>query len=55
MTEGAVLAKHRRRSLGRDFRAVWMAVVVSSTGDGMFITADRGRLICRVCWGQGAV
>lgn len=39
MTEGAVLPKHRRRSLGRDFRAVWMAVVVSSTGDGMFITA----------------
>ncbi|MEI8240610.1 MAG: cytochrome P450 [Actinomycetota bacterium] len=29
----------RRRSIGRDFRAVWAAVLVSSTGDGMFITA----------------
>jgi MFS family permease len=28
-----------RRGLGRDFRLVWSAVVISSTGDGMFITA----------------
>jgi MFS family permease len=28
-----------RRSLGRPFRMVWASVVVSSTGDGMFITA----------------
>jgi MFS family permease len=27
------------RGLGRDFRLVWSAVVISSTGDGMFITA----------------
>jgi MFS family permease len=30
---------HARRGLGRDFRAVWAAVLISSTGDGMFITA----------------
>jgi MFS family permease len=29
----------QRRSIGRDFRAVWASVLVSSTGDGMFITA----------------
>ena len=29
----------RRRSIGRDFRLVWLSVIVSSTGDGMFITA----------------
>ena len=29
----------RRRSIGPDFRLVWLAVLVSSTGDGMFITA----------------
>jgi MFS family permease len=28
-----------RRNLGTRFRSVWLAVVVSSTGDGMFITA----------------
>ena len=33
------LENTRRRSLGSDFRAVWLSVVVSSTGDGMFITA----------------
>lgn len=39
MTSGDVLLLPRRRSIGRDFRLVWMSVVVSSTGDGMFITA----------------
>lgn len=29
----------RRRSIGRPFQLLWWAVVVSSTGDGMFITA----------------
>ena len=29
----------RRRSIGRPFRSVWLSVIVSSTGDGMFITA----------------
>jgi len=28
-----------RHSIGTDFRSVWLAVVVSSTGDGMFLTA----------------
>lgn len=28
-----------RRSIGRNFRLVWMSVLVSSTGDGMFVTA----------------
>jgi MFS family permease len=28
-----------RRSIGRNFRLVWSAVIVSSTGDGMFATA----------------
>lgn len=28
-----------RRSIGREFRLVWLSVIVSSTGDGMFITA----------------
>ncbi len=28
-----------RRALGRPFRLVWLSVIVSSTGDGMFITA----------------
>ena len=28
-----------RRSLGRPFRHVWLSVLVSSTGDGMFVTA----------------
>jgi MFS family permease len=28
-----------RRSIGRNFRLVWLSVVVSSTGDGMFVTA----------------
>ncbi|MFM7252501.1 MAG: MFS transporter [Ilumatobacteraceae bacterium] len=27
------------RSLGRPFRTVWLSVLVSSTGDGMFVTA----------------
>lgn len=27
------------RSLGRDFRHVWLSVLVSSSGDGMFVTA----------------
>ena len=39
MTAGDVLVMPRCRSIGRDFRLVWMSVVVSSTGDGMFITA----------------
>jgi MFS family permease len=30
---------NNRRSLGRPFRSVWAAVLVSSTGDGMFVTA----------------
>jgi hypothetical protein len=37
-TAGATLGV-RRRSIGRDFRRVWLAVIVSSTGDGMFVTA----------------
>jgi MFS family permease len=37
-TAGATLGV-RRRSIGRDFRFVWLAVIVSSTGDGMFVTA----------------
>jgi len=28
-----------RRSIGRNFRLVWLSVLVSSTGDGMFVTA----------------
>ena len=28
-----------RRSIGRSFRSVWLAVMVSSAGDGMFLTA----------------
>ena len=34
-----VLLNDRRRSIGRPFRLVWLSVIVSSTGDGMFITA----------------
>lgn len=29
----------RRRSLGAPFRAVWLSVAISGTGDGMFLTA----------------
>ena len=32
------LSNLRSRSVGRDFRQVWLSVIVSSTGDGMFIT-----------------
>jgi MFS family permease len=39
MTLAGVLQLQRRRSIGTDFRAVWTSVLVSSTGDGMFITA----------------
>ncbi len=39
MASTEVLTGARHRSLGADFRAVWASVVVSSTGDGMFITA----------------
>ena len=39
MASTGVLTIARRRTLGADFRAVWASVVVSSTGDGMFITA----------------
>ncbi|MFM8814882.1 MAG: MFS transporter [Actinomycetes bacterium] len=28
-----------RRSIGRNFRSVWLSVMVSSAGDGMFLTA----------------
>jgi MFS family permease len=35
----AKLSNVRSRSIGRDFRKVWMSVLISSTGDGMFITA----------------
>ena len=28
-----------RRGLGAPFRAMWAAVVISGTGDGMFLTA----------------
>ena len=31
--------RRRKRSLGRPFSLVWMSVIVSSTGDGMFVTA----------------
>ena len=30
---------NNRRSIGRPFRLVWASVLVSSTGDGMFVTA----------------
>lgn len=33
------LSNVRSRSIGRDFRKVWLSVIISSTGDGMFITA----------------
>jgi MFS family permease len=33
------VTNQNRRSLGSDFRSVWLSVVVSSAGDGMFITA----------------
>ena len=29
----------RGRSIGGEFRSVWLSVIVSSTGDGMFVTA----------------
>jgi MFS family permease len=32
-------ADARRRSIGPRFRLVWLSVVISSTGDGMFVTA----------------
>jgi MFS family permease len=31
--------RRRKRSLGRPFSLVWFSVIVSSTGDGMFVTA----------------
>ena len=33
------LQRPAHRSLGRPFRQLWLAVMVSSTGDGMFVTA----------------
>ncbi len=39
MTLAGVRQLQRRRSIGNDFRAVWTSVLVSSMGDGMFITA----------------
>ena len=38
-TAGALLSDVRRRSIGPRFRLVWLSVIVSSTGDGMFVTA----------------
>ncbi|MFM9136770.1 MAG: MFS transporter, partial [Actinomycetota bacterium] len=29
----------KREDLGRDFRFVWLSILVSSSGDGMFVTA----------------
>lgn len=34
-----MLSNVRSRSIGKDFRKVWLSVLISSTGDGMFITA----------------
>ncbi|MEN9645847.1 MAG: hypothetical protein RL238_2516 [Actinomycetota bacterium] len=39
MSVAGAVTNTRKRSLGTDFRAVWGSVIVSSTGDGMFITA----------------
>jgi MFS family permease len=40
MTSVDVIPSHTgSRSIGSRFRLVWLAVIVSSTGDGMFITA----------------
>lgn len=39
MGERGMLSNVRSRSIGRDFRKVWASVLISSTGDGMFITA----------------
>lgn len=39
MSIAGAVTNQNRRSLGSDFRSVWLSVVVSSTGDGMFITA----------------
>ena len=33
------MGRRADRSIGRDFRLVWLSVLVSSTGDGMFVTA----------------
>ena len=33
------MSRRESRSIGRDFRLVWLSVLVSSTGDGMFVTA----------------
>lgn len=33
------MSRREGRSIGRDFRLVWLSVLVSSTGDGMFVTA----------------
>ena len=38
-TAGALLTDVRRRSIGPNFRLVWLSVIVSSAGDGMFVTA----------------
>ncbi len=39
MVTAGVHPNRTRRSIGADFRHVWLSVIVSSTGDGMFITA----------------
>ena len=39
MTTASAESAASRHSIGTDFRSVWLAVVVSSTGDGMFLTA----------------
>ena len=39
MTNASAESAASRHSIGSDFRSGWLAVVVSSTGDGMFLTA----------------
>ena len=38
-TAAALIVRGRRRSIGPRFRQVWWSVVISSAGDGMFVTA----------------
>jgi MFS family permease len=35
----ALILNARRRSIGARFRLVWLSVIISSTGDGVFVTA----------------
>ncbi|MEQ1699371.1 MAG: MFS transporter, partial [Ilumatobacteraceae bacterium] len=39
MATGALIENRRRRSIGARFRLVWVSVIISSTGDGVFVTA----------------